>query len=463
MEPYKLSLSEMIGQIKRRKLSPVALMESLLQRIDALEPSLQAWVTIDRGAVLEEARRQEKEIARGKTRGPLHGIPIGVKDIFYTAGLKTTGGSKIFENFIPDYDATSVARLKKAGAIVLGKTATTEFAYADPAPTRNPWNLEHTPGGSSSGSAAAVATCMCPAALGTQTAGSVLRPAAYCGVVGTKPTYGRISRYGVFPLGYTLDHVGFLTRTVEDAAILLGVLAGSDPHDPTASPEPVPDYLRSCRSLRRPPRIGIIREYYQEKSEEQVWRHTEKVLMQLKKAGAPVEEVKMPPSFAAVQDAQRVIMRVEGASFHQNLLEKHRDLYRPKLRELVEIGLLIPAWITCAPRRLNASSATRWIGCWNASIVYSLPRSHRPPLRASPPRVTPISRHPGASPAFRPSACPQALPLKDYPWASSWWGRPLRREDYWPQPAGAKKYSRSPLSLPSGKRLISKKGDETLE
>ena len=343
MEPYELSLTEMIGQIQRRKLSPVALMESLLQRIDSLEPSLQAWVTIDRGAVLEEARRQEKEIARRKTLGPLQGIPIGIKDIFYTAGLKTTGGSKIFENFIPDHDATSVARLKKAGAIILGKTATTEFAYADSAPTRNPWNREHTPGGSSSGSAAAVAACMCPAALGTQTAGSVLRPAAYCGVVGTKPTYGRISRFGVFPLGYTLDHVGMLTRTVEDAAILLGVLAGSDPHDPTSSPEPVPDYLRACKSLRRPPRIGIIREYYDEKSEEEVRRHTAKALTQLKKAGAKVEEVKMPPSFAAVQDAQRVIMRVEGASFHEKLLEKHRDLYRPKLRELVEVGLLIPS------------------------------------------------------------------------------------------------------------------------
>jgi Asp-tRNA(Asn)/Glu-tRNA(Gln) amidotransferase A subunit family amidase len=184
---------------------------------------------------------------------------------------------------------------------------------------------------------------MCPAALGTQTAGSVLRPAAYCGVVGTKPTYGRISRYGVFPLCYTLDHVGFLTRTVEDGAILLGVLAGSDPQDPTTSLEAVPDYGRSCKSLRRPPHIGIIREYYQEKSEEQVWRHTEKVLMQLKRAGAPLEEVKMPPSFAAVQDAHRVIMRVEGASFHQKLMEKHPDLYRPKLRELVAIGLLIPS------------------------------------------------------------------------------------------------------------------------
>lgn len=343
MEPCMLNLSEMISQIKRRKLSPVALMESILQRIDSLEPSLQAWVTIDRGGVLDEARRHEKEIARGKTRGLLHGIPIGVKDIYYTAGMKTAGGSKIFENFIPDHDATAVVRLKKAGAIVLGKTATTEFAYADPAPTRNPWNLEHTPGGSSSGSAAAVATCMCPAALGSQTGGSVLRPAAYCGVVGTKPTYGRISRYGVFPLSYTLDHVGFLTRTVEDAAILLGILAGSDPQDPTASREAVLDYVRSCKSFRKSPRIGIVKEYYKEKSEEHVWRHTEKTLTHLERAGGRVEEVKMPPSFAAVQDAHRIIMRVEAASFHEKLLEKHRDQYRPKLRELVEIGLLIPS------------------------------------------------------------------------------------------------------------------------
>jgi aspartyl-tRNA(Asn)/glutamyl-tRNA(Gln) amidotransferase subunit A len=160
-------------------------------------------------------------------------------------------------------------------------------------------------------------------------------------VVGTKPTYGRISRYGIFPFSYTLDHVGFLTRSVEDAAILLGILAGSDPLDPTASPEPAPDYLRACKSLRRPPRIGIVREYYQEKSEEEVWRHTEKTWMQLRRAGAPVEEAKMPSSFAAVQDAHRIIMRVEAASFHEKLLETHRDRYPPKLRELVEIGLLI--------------------------------------------------------------------------------------------------------------------------
>jgi aspartyl-tRNA(Asn)/glutamyl-tRNA(Gln) amidotransferase subunit A len=333
----------MISQIKRRRLSPVTLMESLLKRIDSLEPSLQAWVTVDRKEWFDEARRHQDEIARGKTRGPLHGIPIGVKDIYYTSGMKTTAGSKIFEDFAPAHDATAVGRLRKAGAIVMGKTATTEFAYADPAPTRNPWNRGHTPGGSSSGSAAAVAACMCPAALGSQTAGSILRPAAYCGVVGLKPTYGRISRHGVFPLSWTLDHVGVLTRSVEDAAILLGILAGRDPQDPTTCKEPVPDYRRSLRSFRQPPRIGVVRVFYRERSEEEVWKHTEEILAKLARAGGRLEEVKMPASFPAVQDTLRIIMRAEAASFHEELFEKHRDQYRPKIRELVEMGLLIPS------------------------------------------------------------------------------------------------------------------------
>ena len=342
-DPCMLTVAEMIRQIQRRKLSPAVLMESLLKRIDRLEPSLQAWVTMDRPGLIKEADQCHREITRGKSRGPLHGIPIGVKDIFYTRGMKTTAGSKVFADFVPAHNATAVERLKKAGAIILGKTATTEFASRYPAPTRNPWNLEHTPGGSSSGSAAGVATGMCPAALGSQTGGSVLRPAAYCGVVGLKPTYGRISRYGVFALAWTLDHVGVLTRSVEDAAILLGVLAGPDPADPTTRPQPVPDYTRSLRSLRRPPRIGIVREFYQEKSAESVWRHTEKIVSQLKKAGGKIREVKMPASFAAVQDAHRIIMWVEAAAYHEKSFEKNREQYSPKMREMVEIGLLIPS------------------------------------------------------------------------------------------------------------------------
>jgi aspartyl-tRNA(Asn)/glutamyl-tRNA(Gln) amidotransferase subunit A len=340
-EPYRLTLSEMIQQVSRKKLSPVTLAESLLKRIDLLEASIQAWVTVDRGKVLEEARRCEKEITRGRKRGPLHGIPVGVKDIFYTAGMKTTGGSKILADFIPSFDSTAVARLKQAGAIILGKTETTEFAHADPAPTRNPWNREHTPGGSSSGSAAGVATGMCPGALGSQTGGSILRPASYCGVVGLKPTYGRTSRYGVLPFSWSLDHVGVLTRTVGDAAILLQALAGFDPLDPTTSREPAPDYARARRSSRTP-LIGVVEDFYRENSEPQVWKNTEEVLARLSKAGAKVEAAKMPGSFATVHDAHRIIMRTEGAAFHQPLYQKHRELYRPKLRELVEIGSLIP-------------------------------------------------------------------------------------------------------------------------
>lgn len=342
-DPCLLSLAQMAAQVKQGQLSPVELLESLLGRIDFLEPALQAWVTVDREGATAQARRLHGELRRGKIRGPLHGVPVGIKDIYYTAGLKTTGGSRVFEDFVPQEDATSVQRLRKAGAVILGKTATTEFAYADPAPTRNPWNPEHTPGGSSSGSAAAVASFMCPAACGSQTGGSILRPAAYCGVVGLKPTYGRISRYGVMALSWSLDHVGFLTRTVEDAAILLGVLAGRDPRDPTASGAPVADYGRAARGVRRPPRIGLLRQFFLENSGEEVVRATEESVRKLRRAGAQVKEVKMPPSFGAVHDAHRIIMRTEAASYHEKTFSEHRDLYRPKIRELVAAGMLVPA------------------------------------------------------------------------------------------------------------------------
>jgi aspartyl-tRNA(Asn)/glutamyl-tRNA(Gln) amidotransferase subunit A len=341
-EPYTLTLAEMISAVRRKKLSPVELTESLLARIDSLEATIKAWVTLPRVSLFREARRCEQEALRGNFRGPLHGIPIGVKDIFYTAGMRTTGGSKIFEKFVPGFDSTPVTRLKKAGALILGKTATTEFAMADPAPTCNPWNPAHTPGGSSSGSAAAVATSMCPGALGSQTGGSVLRPAAYCGVVGLKPTAGRISRYGVFPLAYTLDHVGVLTRTVEDAALLFEPLAGFDPLDAASSREPVAGLSRFLQPPRRPLRVGLIRAFYEKNSAKAAWKNTEEALGKLSRAGAQVEEVEMPASFAAVHDAHHLIQKVEAASFHERLFEKSPGLYRPKLRELVEIGLLIP-------------------------------------------------------------------------------------------------------------------------
>lgn len=199
----ELSAVEAAQLIRERKLSPVELADALLRRIEALDPRLKAWAYLDPEGVLLEARRKEKGLASGEVLGPLHGVPIGLKDIYHTAGTPTRAGSKVYANFVPEYDATSVALLKRAGAIILGKTVTTEFAFVDPPPTVNPWNPAHTPGGSSSGSAVAVAARMCPAALGSQTVGSVLRPASYNGVVGLKTTFGRVSRHGVVPLSWT--------------------------------------------------------------------------------------------------------------------------------------------------------------------------------------------------------------------------------------------------------------------
>lgn len=339
---YELTAYEAAQRIRQRELSPVALVESLLQRIDALEAKVQAWVTIDRSGALATAKQREQEAQQGNIRGPLHGVPVGVKDIYYTAGLRTTCGSRIFTDFVPTYDATTVARLKQAGAIILGKTVTTEFATADPGPTRNPWHLEHTPGGSSSGSAAGVAARMIPVAVGSQTGGSIQRPAAYCGVFGLKPTHGRVSNYGVFPVSWCLDHMGPLARTVTDIALTLQVLAGHDALDPSTSQVPVPDYLQALQRADKPPRIGLVRQFYLERADPELRAHVEDVAHRLARAGTSVEEVKLPESFGAVLAAHRIIMHVEAAAVHAELFRKHADLYRPKLRATIETGTLIP-------------------------------------------------------------------------------------------------------------------------
>jgi Asp-tRNA(Asn)/Glu-tRNA(Gln) amidotransferase A subunit family amidase len=342
-EVTALTASEIAQQVRQRELSPVTLVEFLLQHIDRLEPRVQAWVTLDRSGALAAAQQLAEEAQRGSIRGPLHGVPVGVKDIYWTAGLKTTCGSRIFADHVPTYDATTVARLKQAGAIVLGKTVTTEFATADPGPTRNPWNLEHTPGGSSSGSAAGVAARMMPAALGSQTGGSIQRPAAFCGVFGLKPTHGRVSNYGVFPVSWCLDHMGPLARTVTDVALVLQVLAGHDPLDASSSRAPVPDYVQAVQRAERPPRLGLVRQFYLERADPELRGHTEAVAERLARAGAVVEEVKLPDSFDAVLAAHRTIMHVEAAAVHAELFRQHADLYRPKLRATIEVGTLIPS------------------------------------------------------------------------------------------------------------------------
>ena len=343
-EPYELSVSEAAKQIRQGDLSPVELVESLLARIDALDGDLRAWVTIDRDDVMEMARRREIQAEWGGPLGPIHGVPVGLKDIFYTAGMLTACGSKVYADFVPEYDATSVANIKDAGGIILGKAVTTEFATSDPSPTRNPWNLEHTPGGSSSGSSAAVAARMVPAALGSQTGGSTCRPAAYNGIVGLKPSYGRISRYGVVPVSWSLDHVGILTRTVADAALMLNALSGEDDNDPGSLRLPVPDFTGQMnKAAGRAPRIGLIRDYFEDYASPEMWAHTEQVVHQLALAGAEVVDLPLPDSFSYAHSMQRIVMNVECAAFHQDNHRKRAADYGPRIRAGIESGLITPA------------------------------------------------------------------------------------------------------------------------
>jgi Asp-tRNA(Asn)/Glu-tRNA(Gln) amidotransferase A subunit family amidase len=267
---------------------------------------------------------------------------VGIKDIFYTAGLRTEAGSKSWKGFVPSYDSTAVARLKEAGAVVMGKTHTTEFAFMDPAPTHNPWNTEHTPGGSSSGSGAGVATGMCLVALGSQTLGSVLRPAAYNGLVGFKPQHGRISTYGVVPISWTLDHVGVLARSVEDAALVFQTIAGPDPGDWGTLDEPVPDGLTHLES-HRAPRLGLAREFFFDHADEEMQAHTESVAERLRQAGAEVQEIALPTSFVGIIDNARAILTAEAATYHQDMFARRKEQYRAGIRKVIEDGLALSA------------------------------------------------------------------------------------------------------------------------
>ena len=301
-------------------------------------------MAIDREGAMRAAAELDRDARDGRFRGPLHGIPVGIKDIFYTAGLKTEAGSKVLAGFIPDYDAEAVARLKRAGAIILGKLATAEMAFADAPATRNPWNLEHTPGGSSSGSAAAVASRMCQAAIGSQTIGSVIRPASYCGIVGMKPTFGRISRYGMLPLAPSLDHVGIFARSVTDAALMLQAMAGGDPRDPASRALAVGDYLSIATRPSAHPRIAVMPKAFDDYADKQTRAAVADAIGKLAAAGAIIETIDEPPSFALVAASALTEMGAEAASVHRERFAEKKDLYRAKIREFLERSLIIPAW-----------------------------------------------------------------------------------------------------------------------
>jgi len=335
---YKLTIAEVSALMTKKKVSPIEIMDSFLARSKSLENTLHVWVTLDEDKARSDARHSLSELEKTGPRTPLHGIPIGIKDIYYTKGVATTFGSPIYTDFVPKYDATSIARLRRAGAIIMGKTVTTEFACMDPSPTRNPWNAAHTPGGSSSGSAAGVAAHMFPGALGSQTAGSVLRPASYNGVVGFKPTLGRISRHGVFPVSWSLDTMGCFTRTVEDAAILLQPQAGRDPKDQTSSYRRVPDYWGALKSLNNP-RIGVVNNPFVKMADPEVQQLTDMAIQKFIQAGAIVEEIRITTDLDMLIDAHGIIMAVEAASVHQDKFKHHRGDYGAKITRLLDKGI----------------------------------------------------------------------------------------------------------------------------
>ena len=338
MNPETLTLTAASQAIRDGRLSPIDYVQALLARIDRVEPRVRAWVTVDREGVLAEARRCEEEARRKQFRGPLHGVPIGVKDLFYTKGLRTTAGSEVFHDFVPSEDARAVQRVKAAGAIILGKTVTTMFANLDPGPTRNPWNPAHTPGGSSSGSAAAVAARMCPAAIGSQTIGSVGRPAAFCGISSLVPTQRRIGLSRTWPLAWSLDHVGILGRSVADLEVMLDAMS-----------ESAVERTRRSKAYR----IGIIRDYFYAHATEEARSLNDALANKLGGAGFQVEEAHLPAIFEVAPATLRTIIRAETASVHEQVFPPNRHLYGPKIRAVVETGMLIDASDYVRARRIR--------------------------------------------------------------------------------------------------------------
>jgi len=361
-----LTAAEAAEAIRARRVSPVELTQALLDRIERLDPKLNVFIRLDGAAAMEAAKAAEAEIAAGRPRGPLHGVPVGIKDIIDVAGLPTTCHSKILMDNIAAADAVCVARLRGAGAIVLGKLSTHEFAIGGPSfdlpwpPARNPWNTSHHPGGSSSGSGSGIAAGLFPLALGSDTGGSVRNPASACGIVGLKPTYGLVSRRGVFPLSFTLDHVGPLTRTVHDNALMLDAIAGHDPLDPGSAAVPPGHYAAGLERSVRGLRIGFVRHFHETDlpADPEVAAGLENVAATLQRLGADIRDIRLPTlgEFGAVN---RVILQSEAWAIHAPWLRERPGDYGQLARRRLLGGAFISAgdYVQASRRRLEMIAA----------------------------------------------------------------------------------------------------------
>ena len=337
------TISELAQRLRRREISPVEIARTCLERIEKLNPALNAFITVMTEPALAEARAAEAEIGRGEWRGPLHGVPVALKDLIDTAGVRTTGASALYKDRIPAQDADVVRRLRKAGAVIVGKNNLHEFAYGGSSlvshfgDVHNPWNVGRIAGGSSGGSAAAVVAGMAYAAIGTDTAGSIREPAALCGCVGLKPTYGRVSSRGVIPLSWSLDHVGPLAASVADAAIVLQAVAGYDPDDIGSADVPVADYVAALGENAKTVRVGVLRAYFFDDLDAEVASAMEQALKVLSTLVERIEEVKLDVP------ADRALQAAESYAFHAENIAKSPELYQPETARRIRSGEKVTA------------------------------------------------------------------------------------------------------------------------
>jgi len=345
-----LTLSQVSNVIRSRKVSPVQLTEACLGRIERFNPKLNAFITVTADSALVDAQKAVVEIRKGRWRGPLHGVPIALKDLFDTAGVLTTSASGAFKDRVPGQDAEVVRRLREAGAVLLGKLNMHECAYGASSlvsffgPVRNPWSMDHIAGGSSSGSAAAVAAGLCYGAMGSDTGGSIRQPAAYCANVGFKPTYGRVSTRGVIPLSWFYDHVGPMTRTVADAALMLQAVAGYDPEETTSIDAPVPDYVAAMRKIKRL-RVGIPRVYFYEKLDPGIESAMAAALAVIRKLAASVEEIEIAAGY------DTTVYRAEAFAYHRDNIKKSPEFYQPDTLRRLRTGQDVTAAAYIESRR----------------------------------------------------------------------------------------------------------------
>ncbi len=350
MSALELTIAELGQAYRKGDASPVEVTEAALQRIAAIDSRLNSFVTITAELARQQAKQAQDELARGQDRGPLHGVPVAVKDLYATKGIRTTAHSRVLLNWIPDEDCTAVAKLTQAGTVMLGKLAMHEFAYGGPGPdsafppARNPWNTECVTGGSSSGSGAALAARLCFGSLGSDTGGSIRNPANLCGITGIKPSYGLVSRHGVVPLSWSLDHCGPMARTVEDCAILLQAIAGHDPLDPASAEVPIPDYRGALQASVRGLRLGVPRSWFEEGegTEAEILQAFEDALRVLRDAGAVTVEID-GTVFMEARAANTTILVCEAYSWHEETLRARPQDYGSSVRDRLREGALLSA------------------------------------------------------------------------------------------------------------------------